>query len=98
MYVHTVSHGVLWSRLCHGPGEKDQRKLPQRRLDRLHLSRGAQGTVDGESQTHKQPQLIIHLFIYLLKKKKKNLILGIKYPLMCLLGLLKKVMKMLLGM
>lgn len=48
VYVRTASHGVLWSRLCHRPGEEDQRKLPQRRLDRLHLSRGAQGKVDSE--------------------------------------------------
>lgn len=85
MYVHTVSHGVLWSRLCHRPGEEDQRKLPQRRLDRLHLSRGAQGKVDSQSQTHKKP------FIYLLKKKQ--LLLCIIYPTTCWFGLLKKVIK-----
>lgn len=85
MCVHTVSHGVLWSRLCHRPGEEDQRKLPQRRLDRLHLSRGAQGKVDSGSEMHKQP------FIYLFYRKKKKLLLCIVYPTTCWFGLLKKV-------
>lgn len=41
--VHVAGDGVLWSRLSHRLSEEDQGKLPEGRLDSLHLQRGAQG-------------------------------------------------------
>lgn len=51
--VRVVGDGVLRSRLRHRLGEEDQGKLPEGRLDSLHLQRGAQGKV--KHSTHTMP-------------------------------------------